>query len=205
MIVLYDWPIAQNPAFDYNSSYAISNYVDHDPAFPNMLEDYDSAYGLKYVSLRYFNAAGADLNGRLGERHDPETHLIPLVLQTLSGRREVLSIFGDDYQTRDGTCIRDYVHVQDLCEAHVLALNHLKITHSSDQFNLGNGLGFSVREVIDEAREITGRSIDVKVEVSYKGLYLTFIQIVNTNNYFLSTIQFCMCCRKVKKYVCFIN
>jgi UDP-glucose 4-epimerase len=134
-----------------------------------MLEDYDKAYGLKSVCLRYFNAAGADLEGDLGERHSTETHLIPLVLQAASGRRESISIFGNDYDTPDGTCVRDYIHVQDLCEAHLLALDHLRSKGESDQFNLGNGQGFCVQQVIDSARELTGRDIPVKIGARRSG------------------------------------
>lgn len=129
-----------------------------------MLEDFDTAYGLKSVSLRYFNAAGADPGGKLGERHDPETHLIPLVLQAASGRRASISIFGDNYDTNDGTCVRDFIHVTDLCEAHIIALEHLRSERKSRSYNLGNGKGFSVRQVIDCARSVTGREFDVKVE-----------------------------------------
>jgi UDP-glucose 4-epimerase len=129
-----------------------------------MLEDYDKAYELKSVCLRYFNAAGADPEGDLGERHNPETHLIPLVLQAASGRRESISVFGNDYDTLDGTCVRDYIHVQDLCDAHLLALNHLSDKGESDRFNLGNGEGFTVQQVIDSAREVTGSDIPVNVE-----------------------------------------
>ena len=134
-----------------------------------MLEDYDKAYGLKSVSLRYFNAAGADTGGELGERHEPETHLIPLVMQVASGRRDYISEFGNDYETSDGTCIRDYIHVQDLCDAHLLALDHLIEKSTSDQFNLGNGQGFSVRQVIDTARQVTGRDIPVQKEARRQG------------------------------------
>jgi len=126
-----------------------------------MLEDYDLAYGLKSVALRYFNAAGADPDGELGERHVPETHLIPLVLQAASGRRESISIFGQDYDTSDGTCVRDYIHINDLCDAHLLALNKLKKDQQSSRYNLGNGLGFSVKQVIDCARQVTGKDIQV--------------------------------------------
>ena len=129
-----------------------------------MLEDYDIAYGLKSVALRYFNAAGADVDGELGERHDPETHLIPLVLQAASGRRDKISVFGDDYDTPDGTCVRDYIHVQDLCDAHVRALKSLQLSATSKQYNLGNGQGFSVQQVIDCAREVTGREIPISIE-----------------------------------------
>ncbi len=127
-----------------------------------ILGDYDLAYGLKSISLRYFNAAGADPEGRLGERHEPETHLIPLVLQAASGRREYVQVFGRDYDTPDGTCIRDYVHVADLCEAHHLALERLLDGASSTAYNLGNGNGFSVQEVIDSAARVTGKPIAVK-------------------------------------------
>ena len=127
-----------------------------------MLADYDRAYALKSVSLRYFNAAGADPEGQLGERHQPETHLIPLVLQAASGRRESVQVFGRDYDTPDGTCIRDYVHVTDLCEAHLLALDRLLQGGASAVFNLGNGNGFSVQQVIDTACKATGKDIQVK-------------------------------------------
>lgn len=124
-----------------------------------MLADFDRAYDFRSVSFRYFNAAGADPQGRLGEDHQPETHLIPLVLMAALGKRESISIFGTDYPTPDGTCIRDYIHVTDLAEAHVLGLDYLLKGGNSQQFNLGNGNGFSVREVIEMARRVTGRSI----------------------------------------------
>jgi UDP-glucose 4-epimerase len=126
-----------------------------------VLADYDAAYGLKSVCLRYFNAAGADPDGQLGERHDPETHLIPLILQAASGRRPHISVFGRDYDTPDGTCIRDYIHIQDLCSAHWLALQSLMNGADSKAYNLGNGSGFSVQEVIDTAEQVTGRKIPV--------------------------------------------
>ncbi|HEX4857074.1 MAG TPA: UDP-glucose 4-epimerase GalE [Limnobacter sp.] len=126
-----------------------------------VLDDYDRAYGLKSVCLRYFNAAGADPEGQLGERHEPETHLIPLVLQAASGRRASISVFGRDYDTPDGTCIRDYIHISDLCEAHWLALLSLQDGAPSQKYNLGNGLGFSVQEVINSALDITGLKIQV--------------------------------------------
>lgn len=125
------------------------------------LADYDRAYGLKSACLRYFNAAGADPEGELGERHDPETHLIPLVLQAASGRRPAITVFGRDYDTPDGTCIRDYIHVADLCQAHLLALERLAAGGESVAYNLGNGNGFSVQEVIGAARRVTGREITV--------------------------------------------
>ena len=126
-----------------------------------MLEDFDRAYGLKSVCLRYFNAAGADPEGQLGERHEPETHLLPLILQAASGRRASVTVFGRDYDTPDGTCIRDYVHVADLVAAHALAVDYLLAGGTSTAFNLGNGQGFSVQQVIDTARGVTGREISV--------------------------------------------
>jgi UDP-glucose 4-epimerase len=129
----------------------------------NILSDYSRAYHLKYVSLRYFNAAGADPDSEIGEEHDPETHLIPLILDAASGKRENISIFGTDYSTEDGTCIRDYIHVSDLADAHLKALKYLEEGGKSDYFNLGNGSGFSVKEVIERARKITGKEI-VSVE-----------------------------------------
>ncbi len=126
-----------------------------------VLEDCDHAYGLKSVCLRYFNAAGAHPSGLLGERHEPETHLIPLVLRAASGRQEAITVFGTDYDTPDGTCIRDYIHVVDLCDAHLSALQYLVDGAASNRFNLGNGNGFSVREVIDAAQRVTGRRVRV--------------------------------------------
>jgi UDP-glucose 4-epimerase len=124
-----------------------------------MLQDCDSAYGLKYVSLRYFNAAGADASGEIGERHEPETHLIPLILKVATGELESIKIFGTDYPTPDGTCIRDYIHVNDLTQAHMLALEALLAGEESSIYNLGNSKGYSVREVIELARKVTGQPI----------------------------------------------
>lgn len=124
-----------------------------------MLADYNTAYGLRSVCLRYFNAAGADVEAEVGERHQPETHLIPLILAAAAGRRPTIKIFGTDYPTPDGTCLRDYIHVTDLADAHVRALDHLADNNPSEIFNLSNGNGFSVREIIDVAREVTGLEI----------------------------------------------
>jgi UDP-glucose 4-epimerase len=121
------------------------------------------AHDLKYVSLRYFNVAGARSTGEIGEDHTPETHLIPLILQVPLGQREFISIFGDDYDTEDGTCIRDYIHVEDLIDAHILALNYLKNDGESNVFNLGSGSGYSVKDMIEAAREVTGHEIPAKV------------------------------------------
>ena len=117
------------------------------------------AHGLRYVSLRYFNACGAHKSGQIGEAHHPETHLIPLILQVPLGQREKVSIYGDDYDTRDGTCVRDYIHVTDLAQAHILALDYLMKGGENNVFNLGNGVGFTVNEVIEVAREVTGHPI----------------------------------------------
>jgi UDP-glucose 4-epimerase len=124
-----------------------------------ILADYAHAYGLRYVALRYFNAAGADPDAEIGEWHDPETHLIPLVLDVAAGRRRTVSVFGTDYDTTDGTCVRDYVHVSDLADAHVRALDYLDQGGDSGAFNLGTGRGFSVAQVIETARLLTGHAI----------------------------------------------
>lgn len=118
-----------------------------------------NAHGLRYVSLRYFNACGADASGTIGEAHNPESHLIPLILQVPNGKREAISIYGTDYDTPDGTCIRDYIHVTDLAQAHILAVQYLQNGGESSIFNLGNGVGYSVREVIETARKVTGHPI----------------------------------------------
>lgn len=126
-----------------------------------ILADCDRANGLQYVALRYFNAAGAHPDGLLGERHEPETHLIPLVIQAALGQRPEVGVFGTDYDTPDGTCIRDYIHVQDLADAHLLALDHLMAGKGSAAFNLGNGRGFSVHEVIQTVEQVTGLQVPV--------------------------------------------
>jgi len=126
-----------------------------------ILEDYDKAYGIKSTCLRYFNAAGADPEGQLGERHNPETHLVPLILQAASGRRADIKIFGNDYATDDGTCVRDYIHINDLCTAHLLALKNMQTTDQSAAYNLGNGKGFSVKNVIETTKKITGKDFSV--------------------------------------------
>ena len=140
----------QNPINPYGASKLMIERV---------LQDFDRAYNFRSVCLRYFNAAGADPDGRLGEDHNPETHLIPLVLQTASGDRESISIFGTNYDTPDGSCIRDYIHVTDLAQAHILALKYLLAGGKTDVFNLGNGSGFSVKQVIETARKVTGKEI----------------------------------------------
>jgi len=131
--------------------------------FEEVLSAYNTAHGIEYVSLRYFNAAGADPQGRIGESHDPETHLIPLVLQTALGHRSEIKIFGSNYPTPDGTCIRDYIHVRDLAEAHVLALDYLLSGEESICLNLGTGKGYSVREVVERCRQICDKPIPSQV------------------------------------------
>lgn len=128
----------------------------------NILKDFSNAYNFRFVSLRYFNAAGCDKDGEIGENHDPETHLIPLILDAALGKRESIKIFGTDYDTKDGTAVRDYIHVTDLAQAHILALQYLFDGGESEIFNLGNGVGFSVKEVIDCAKKVT--NINFKVE-----------------------------------------
>ena len=130
-----------------------------------ILKDFESAYGLKYVSFRYFNAAGHDPDGKLSERHDPETHLLPIIMQAANGQRDSVSIFGNDYDTTDGTCVRDYIHVNDLANAHLKGLDYLNQSESlSAEFNLGNGNGFSVKEVVQQVKDITGKNFKVLVE-----------------------------------------
>ncbi len=157
-------PIDEEHEFRPVNPYGKSKYM-----VELMLQDYERAFGLKSSCLRYFNAAGADPEGELGERHNPESHLIPLVLQAASGRRKSISIFGNDYETPDGTCVRDYVHVQDLCEAHILTLEQLLGTGESTCFNLGNGQGFSVQQIIDLAREVTACEIPASIEKRREG------------------------------------
>ena len=123
-----------------------------------------NAHDLRFVSLRYFNACGAHPNGKIGEAHNPETHLIPLILQVPNGKREYISIFGNDYDTKDGTCVRDYIHVNDLAQAHILAMEYLRKGNESNIFNLGNGVGFTVKEVVETARKVTGHPIPAKEE-----------------------------------------
>ena len=134
-----------------------------------MLKWADNAYGIKFVALRYFNAAGAHISGKIGEDHSPETHLIPIILQTALGQREKMFIFGDDYDTPDGTCVRDYIHVTDLADAHIKALEKLFKTNESGIYNLGNGKGFSVKEVIEKAKKVTCKDFKVEIEARRNG------------------------------------
>ena len=147
----------------------VNPYGDTKAEVENILKSYEKSCGLKYVSLRYFNACGAHLDGTIGEMHDPETHLIPLVLQVASGRKKHISVFGDDYPTPDGTCVRDYVHVMDIVEAHILAMENLTNTNKSQVFNIGNNKGFSVNQIIQMAKEITKVDIPFKIQGRRKG------------------------------------
>jgi UDP-glucose 4-epimerase len=144
----------QNPINPYGRS---KLFVEH------ILRDYQKAYGFNSISLRYFNAAGADPDGEIGEDHNPETHLIPLVLQVALDQKKEINIFGDDYPTEDGTCIRDYIHVNDIAEAHLLALEHLLDDKEGEIYNLGNGEGYSVKKVIEIARKVTGLKISARI------------------------------------------
>lgn len=150
------------PIDEVHSKTPINPYGHSKLMVEQMLESYDQAYGLKSICLRYFNAAGADPKTRIGERHDPETHLIPLVLQAASGRREAIKIFGNDYETEDGTCVRDYIHIVDLCAAHLLATEYMLHEKVSKQFNLGNGNGYSVQQVIKAVKKVTNKKIKIE-------------------------------------------
>lgn len=152
-------PIKENNKTEPTSTYGESKLF-----FEKALKRYDEIYGIKYASLRYFNAAGADPEAEIGEAHDPETHLIPIVLQTALGIRDKIYIFGDDYPTKDGSCVRDYIHVNDLAKAHILAVEALASGKESSIYNLGNGEGYSVKEVIETVKKVTGRNF--KVEIS---------------------------------------
>jgi UDP-glucose-4-epimerase GalE len=147
-------PIPEGHPLDPISPYGRSKMM-----IEYLLEDFSRAYDMKNISLRYFNAAGADVDGEIGENHNPESHLIPLVLDTALGKRSAISIYGDDYNTPDGTCIRDYIHVNDLADIHVRALNYLEQNGQSKFLNIGTGKGYSVRDIIKEARKITGKEI----------------------------------------------
>lgn len=150
----------QNPINPYGKSKLMVEKI---------LEDYNKAYGLNYCALRYFNASGADIDGEIGEWHRPETHLIPLVLDVAIGKREYISVFGTDYETKDGTCIRDYIHVNDLADAHIRALQYIQKENKSLCCNLGNGKGYSVKEIIKMARSVTGKEIKAKFEAKRAG------------------------------------
>ena len=153
----------QVPILESDRTQPTNCYGETKLAMEKMMNWTSRAHGLRYVALRYFNACGAHPSGAIGEAHDPETHLIPLILQVPNGKRPKISIFGDDYATHDGTCIRDYIHVTDLAQAHILALDYLLQGGENNVFNLGNGVGFTVKEVIDVTRKVTGHPIPAEV------------------------------------------
>lgn len=151
------------PILENDKTFPTNPYGESKLAVEKILKWCDNAYGIKYTALRYFNAAGAHVSGKIGEHHNPETHLIPIILQVALGQRDKIMIFGDDYKTEDGTCIRDYIHVHDLASAHLLALERLMNGGESAVYNLGNGKGFSVKEVVEVARKVTGKEIKAEV------------------------------------------
>ena len=151
------------PILESDATRPTNCYGETKLAMEQMMKWTGVAHAMRYVALRYFNACGAHASGKIGEAHDPETHLIPLILQVPNGRRDHISVFGNDYPTKDGTCVRDYIHVSDLAHAHILALDYLMNGGESDVFNLGNGVGFTVNEVIDVARKVTGHPIPAEV------------------------------------------
>ena len=151
------------PILETDKTVPTNCYGETKLAMEKMMSWTSRAHGLRYVALRYFNACGAHPSGAIGEAHAPETHLIPLILQVPNGQREKISIFGDDYATKDGTCVRDYIHVTDLAQAHILALDYLLKGGDNNVFNLGNGVGFTVKEVIDVARKVTGHPIPAEI------------------------------------------
>jgi UDP-glucose 4-epimerase len=150
------------PITEESSRQPVNPYGATKLAFENALEAYSHAYGLKFVSFRYFNAAGADENGDIGENHHPETHLIPIILEAILGKRAALEVYGDDYPTTDGTCIRDYIHVNDLAEAHVVGLEYLA-KGESKAMNLGTGQGYSVQEVVERVEHVTGHKVPTHI------------------------------------------
>jgi len=152
------------PILEGDRTEPTNTYGETKLAMEKMMKWTDVAHGLKYVALRYFNACGAHESGLIGEAHNPETHLIPLILQVPLGKREQINVFGNDYNTKDGTCIRDYIHVTDLADAHILAVKYLMDGNESNVFNLGNGVGNTVNEVIETSKKVTGK--DIKVEVA---------------------------------------
>lgn len=152
------------PIQEQDKTFPTNPYGESKLAVEKILKWCDNAYGIKYTALRYFNACGAHINGKIGEDHNPESHLIPIILQAAMGKRDKIMVFGDDYNTEDGSCVRDYVHVSDLASAHLLALKRLQSGGESKIYNLGNGKGFSVKEVVEVAKKVTG--INIKSEIA---------------------------------------
>jgi UDP-glucose 4-epimerase len=157
------------PILEEDKTFPTNPYGESKLAVEKILKWCDNAYGIKYTALRYFNAAGAHVSGNIGEDHRPESHLIPLILQVALGQREKIMVFGDDYNTEDGTCVRDYIHVTDLANAHLLSVERLRKGGDSIICNLGNGKGFSVKEVIDVTRKVTGREIKAEIAPRREG------------------------------------
>lgn len=152
------------PILENDKTEPTNTYGETKLSMEKMMKWTGKAHNLRYVALRYFNACGAHKSGKIGEAHNPETHLIPLILQVPLNQRKYISVFGNDYDTKDGTCVRDYIHVTDLAQAHILALEYLSNGNESNVFNLGNGVGFTVNEIIETARNVTGHSIPAKIE-----------------------------------------
>lgn len=163
------------PILEEDKTFPTNPYGESKLAVEKVLKWCDNAYGIKYTVLRYFNAAGAHVSGKIGEDHRPESHLIPIILQVALGKRDKIMIFGDDYNTEDGSCVRDYIHVTDLASAHLMALNKLRDGGESKTYNLGNGKGFSVKEVIDVTRQVTGNEIKAEVAARRSGDPATLI------------------------------
>ncbi|KAJ3346871.1 hypothetical protein HDU83_002596 [Entophlyctis luteolus] len=159
----------KSPIGDADRKSPINPYGETKLVAENLLKWVEQAHDLKYVCLRYFNACGADASGEIGEDHADETHLIPLILQVPMDKREKIYIFGDDYNTPDGTCIRDYVHVSDIARAHIYSIEHMVKTGVSNQFNLGSGKGYSVKEIVDAARKVTGHAIPAEIKARRPG------------------------------------
>ncbi len=179
----------QNPINPYGASKLMVERI---------LRDFDQAYKIRHVSLRYFNAAGADNEGDIGECHDPETHLIPLVLDTALGRRPHISIFGDNYSTNDGTCVRDYIHVEDLAQAHVAALKYLETHDKSESFNLGTGMGYSVKEIIQEAEKVTTQEIPFVISEKRQG---DPAELISAPNKATQVLRWKPCCSDLKNII----
>lgn len=165
---LYGNPVTV-PISEAETIKPINPYAKTKHIIENVLADFDTAYGLKYVALRYFNAAGCSFDGAIGESHEPETHLIPLVINTALGKLQSVSVFGDDYPTPDGTCLRDYIHVDDLGDAHLKAIEYLNSGNKSDVFNLGTGDGNSVKEIIKTVERISGNKVEHKISARREG------------------------------------